>query len=251
MIDARDFVEIRRWPVRVLVRADLAQTLGEWLLGRALERPADATGFDTGRGGAWTFALPGAGRGVYREYRRGGWLAHCVRRTYLGAEARPFRELAVTARAAARGIPTAEILAARVVGRLVYRGAVVTALIPDAGPALAALRAAATPAERDEVATVLGRTVGTMHRLGLVHADLNCDNLLVARSEDGVEARVIDLDRARLVEPPVAAVDRAAVLSRLERSLRKLDPEAEVGTQAVRLAFKRGYEEAADLPCGC
>lgn len=246
-----DFVEIRRWPVRVLVRADLADSLGAWLLGRHPARPGGATAFASGRGAAWAFALPDGRRVVLREYRRGGWIGRCVRRTYLGWTARPFRELAVTDHARRRGVPTAEVLAARAVGRLVYRGAIVTAEIPDARPALDLLRALPAADARAAVATAVGRTVGTMHRLGLVHADLNCDNLLVAKAPDGWEARVIDLDRARLVDPPVGGPERAAALARLGRSLRKLDPGGTIATEALRAAFRSGYEKGANLPCAC
>jgi 3-deoxy-D-manno-octulosonic acid kinase len=245
------FVELRRWPVRVLVRAELADSLGEWLLERRVTPPADATRFATGRGGTWAFSLPDGRRAVFREYRRGGWLARVVRRSYLGFEARPFREVAVAARAWRRGVPTAEVLAARVIGRVLYRGAIVTALIPGATPALDALRAAATEADRLAIASAVGHAVGEMHRLGLVHPDLNCQNLLVAPGPDGVVARVIDLDRASLVDPPVGVTERASALARLGRSLRKLDPEGRLGTEAARGAFRAGYEEAAHLPCAC
>lgn len=246
-----DFVEMRRWPVRVLVRADLAESLGRWLLERRPAPPPDAAGFSSGRGGARAFALPDGRRVVLREYRRGGWLARCVRRTYLGPRARPFHELAVTARARGRGIPTAEVLAARVVGRLVYRGAIVTLEIPGARPVLDALRAEASADGRQSIAAAVGRAVGAMHRQGLAHADLNCGNLLVAASAHGWDARVIDLDRAALVEPPLGDAGRRAALARLARSLRKLDPGAELAGPAVRAAFRAAYEEAAGSPCAC
>lgn len=246
-----NFVEVRRWPVRILVRADLADSLGAWLLGPNPTAPAGATAFTSGRGAAWAFALPDGRRVVLREYRRGGWLGRFVRRTYLGWTARPFRELAVTARAHRRGVPTAEVLAARAVGRLVYRGAIVTAEIPAARPVLDVLRALQAADERLAVATAVGRTVGAAHRLGLVHADLNCDNLLVAGSPGDWEARVIDLDRARLVDPPVGERDRAAALARLARSLRKLDPGGAIAPEPMRAAFRSGYEQGASFTCAC
>lgn len=245
------FVEIRRWPVRALLRADLVGAMGEWILAREVTLPPDATAFASGRGGARAFALPDGRRVVWREYRRGGWVGRWVRRTYAGFVARPFQEVVVTARARARGIPTAEVLGARVIGRGVYRGAIVTAEIAGATPALDALRSVTGRETANAIAGAVGRAVGSAHAHGLAHADLNCNNLLVAERPEGWQAWVIDLDRARLVRPPLATRERAGALARLARSARKLDPAGTAITPGLRAAFRAAYEEAAGEPCGC
>lgn len=251
MTDASDFVELRRWPVRVLLRVDLAESLGPWLLARHPVAPPDAMPFTSGRGGAWAFALADGRRAVFREYRRGGWLARWVSRTYLGLEARPFRELRVAVEARRRGIPTPEVLAARAVGRGVYRGAIVTAEVSGAVPVLDALAATPEAAVRRAIGAAAGQAVGAMQRGGLVHADLNCNNLLVRRTPADAQAFVIDLDRAWLTDGPLEAGARAAGLGRLARSLNKLDPDRTLGDADVRAAFRRGYEEAAGSSCAC
>jgi len=72
-----------------------------------------------------------------------------------------------------------------------------------------------------------------LHDAGVVHPDLNLQNYLVrapAPSSDPPEPDVwiIDLDRVSL--RPVTAADRRAALERICRSIRKLDPIAEVLT---------------------
>src|SRR5581483_7740552 len=105
-------------PVRAAVRADLADALGPWLLAPTFALPAAAEPIATGRGGAHRVTLPGGVRAVVRPYRRGGLVARLVHETYLGIRPRPLRELAVTVEARRRGVATAEVLAARVEGRL-------------------------------------------------------------------------------------------------------------------------------------
>src|SRR5207244_12348738 len=110
-------------PVRAAIRDDLVPSLGTWLLAPTLVLPAGAEPIAAGRGAAYRVQLPGGVRAVIRLYRRGGLLARVVRQTYLGVRPRPLRELAITAEARRRGVAAVEVLAARVDGRLAYRGA--------------------------------------------------------------------------------------------------------------------------------
>src|SRR5207244_13550456 len=73
-----------------------------------------------------------------------------ARETYLGLRPRPLRELALTVEARRRGVAAAEVLAARVEGRLAYRGALVTAEVPAAATLLEALRGAPDGARSEE-----------------------------------------------------------------------------------------------------
>src|SRR5213594_2508660 len=114
-------------PVRAAIREDLVPLLGAWLLAPSLVLPAGAEPIAAGRGAAYRVELPGGVRAVVRLYRRGGLVARAVRQTYLGLRPRPLRELAITAEARRRGVAAVEVLAARVDGRLAYRGALVTA----------------------------------------------------------------------------------------------------------------------------
>jgi hypothetical protein len=115
-------------------------TLGPWLL--APPSAARQRGLASGRGAAYRTALPDGTRAVVRIARRGGLVESFVRETYVGLIPRPLRELVVTAEARRRGVAAAEVLGVRVEGRVVYRGAVVTAEVPSARTLVDALRGA-------------------------------------------------------------------------------------------------------------
>ena len=245
-------VVLRAGGVRVAVRRDLADELGALLLARRLRIPAGAEPLAGGRGGAFRLRLRNGLGTVVRSCRRGGLLARLVRETYLGVVARPWRELAVAHEARRRGVPTPEVLAARVVGRGMYRGAVVTAEVEGGVPLVEALRAAGEEMARTAIAAAAGAAVAKMHRAGLMHRDLNATNVLV-RTVPGCPpvAVVIDLDRARLCRGPLAPRQRRAMLARLARSLEKLDPGGALSGSGERTAFRGAYEAALGEPCGC
>jgi 3-deoxy-D-manno-octulosonic acid kinase len=231
-------------PVRAVIRTDLVPTLGPWLSAPTLRLPADAEPLAGGRGGAYRVALPGGLRIVVRLYRRGGLAARLTHATYLGIRPRPLRELAVTVEARRRGVAAAEVLAARVEGRLAYRGALVTAEVPAAATLLEALRRAPDAEARRALAEAAGRAVGALHAAGVFHADLNLNNILV-RPEAGADAAtLLDFDRARLGRPPLGARARRRNLRRLARSLAKLDPEGALAAAGEAAAFARAYAMA-------
>lgn len=234
------------------MRADLAATLASWLLAPTLELPADAAPVDSGgRGAAFRVRLPDGTRSVVRHYRRGGWIGRWVRETYVGVVARPLRELAVTVEARRRGVPAPEVLAARVDGRLVYRGVLVTAELAHARTLVDALATAPDAAARQAMAASAARAVGVMHRAGVFHADLNLTNLLTRPTAAGVEVAVLDFDRARLCRAPLGARACGRNLRRLARSLRKLDPTGRLAGPADVAAFHRAYAVAMEAPCAC
>jgi len=233
---------LRRGRVRAIVRDELADALAPWLLAPELTLPGDAVPIAGGRGAAWRLTLPGGLRAVLRENRRGGVIRHVVARHYLGLRPRPFGELAVTTEARRRGVAAAEVLAARVDGWLVYRGALVTREIPDARPLLAAL-AAADPPRRAAVAADAGRAVARMHEAGVRHADLNLGNILVG---DAGAITLVDFDRARLGNGPLDRGARRNNLQRLARSLQKLDGDGAIAGPETVAAFHRGYRTIPD-----
>jgi 3-deoxy-D-manno-octulosonic acid kinase len=230
---------------RVVVRDHLVAALAPWLLGGPLAPPADAVALTSGRGAAFRVRIAGAPPAVLRLGRRGGLLGRVVRATYVGVTPRPWRELAVTVAAQARRAPVADVLAACVDGWGVYRSAIVTAEVPEARTAIAALRAAGTAAERARVAASAGAAVGRLHAAGVAHADLNLTNVLLGSGA----AAIVDLDRARIARGGLPARARRRGLARLARSAQKLDPEgALVGPEVVR-AFHAAYAAAAEPTC--
>ncbi|MCW5892596.1 MAG: 3-deoxy-D-manno-octulosonic acid kinase [bacterium] len=241
---------LRAGTVQAAVRCDLADTLAAWLLAPELCAPGDAEPIAGGRGAAWRLCLPGGARAVLRRYRRGGFFARWVTETYVDRPLRPLRELAVTVEARARGAAVPEVLAARVEGRVLYRGAILTAEIPGATPVLDALAATPDAEARRALARRAGEAVASLHVAGVVHADLNCGNILLAPGATA-GATVIDLDRASLRRGPLGRWRRRRALRRLHRSLAKLDPGgARAGSDAVA-AFRDGYAARAGGPCAC
>jgi len=244
------YAALRRGRVRALVRSDLAGPLAPWLLARSFELPPASEAVAGGRGAAWRLTLPGGARAVVRCYRRGGLFARVIRETYLGVVARPFRELVVTAEARRRGVAAPEVLAARIDGRLAYRGAIVTAEVPHAVTLLDALRHANDGMRRRALAAGAGRVVAAMHRAGVWHADLNLTNLIAPMGGDGaVEVTVLDFDRARLVPGPLGGRARRRNLERLARSLHKLDPGGRLAAPEDIAAFHAAYASAVEGQC--
>lgn len=227
--------------VRAAIRSDLVPALASWLLAPELALPKDAEPIASGRGPAYRVGLAGSGRAILRIYRRGGLLAHAVRETYLGFRPRPLRELVLTVEARRRGVAAAEVLAARVDGGLVYRGALVTAEVAHALTLVEALRRAAHSGARLELAAAAGRAVAALHGAGVFHADLNLTNLLVHAHPEGARVTLLDFDRAWLGAVPLPAPARRRNLRRLLRSAAKLDPAGALAGAAERGAFRDAY----------
>ena len=234
--------------VRAAIRRDLVARIGPWLLAPALELPPAAEPLGSGRGGAWRLELADGLRVVVRLYRRGGLVAWAVRDTYLGTRPRPLHELAVTVEARRRGVAAPEVLGARVEGGLVYRGALVTAEVPNARTLVDALRAAPGAGARAALAARAARAVARLHDAGVFHADLNLTNLLVGPGEAD-DVVVVDFDRARVRAGSLGARARRRNLARLGRSLAKLDPSGVLGGPELRRAFVAAYGGDAGVSC--
>jgi len=238
-------VLLRAGAVRAAIRRDLVPALGPWLLAPTFVLPERAEPLASGRGGAYRVELADGTRVVVRLYRRGGLIARFVHATYVGFRPRPLRELVVTDEARRRGVPVAEVLAARVDGALVYRGALVTAELPAAVTLVDALRSAPDASARSALAAAAGRAVAALHQAGVFHADLNLTNILVRQGTGGGDVALVDFDRARVGRSPLRIGARRRNLRRLARSLAKLDPAGEIAGTAERRAFGRAYGDGA------
>jgi len=236
--------------VRALVRDDDVARLAAWILSPSLTAPRDARAIDTGRGGAYRLELDDGVRVVVRPCRRGGWLGRVVTRAYVGWRPRPFAEVATAVAARARGVATPAVVGARVEGCGIYRGVVVTEEVGGARTLSAAMRESPDDTVRARLARATGRAVGTLHRAGIEHADLNVDNLLLVVGSATVQANVIDLDRARLHAGPLGAAARGRSLRRLARSWGKAMADVDVAP-SVRAAFREGYAETGGRACAC
>ena len=167
-----------------------------------------------------------------RPYRRGGLVAKLSQKHYLwlGEErTRAFRELRLTAKLYAQGLPVPRPVACCVTRfGATYEAALITVRVPGA-QALASLLAA------DKADYELLRRVGAMikrfHQAGLDHVDLNARNILI---DPNGEPWLIDLDRCRL-RP--AGMWQKRNLKRLTRSLEKLQAGSTIHV------IKTGYNQ--------
>jgi Lipopolysaccharide kinase (Kdo/WaaP) family len=160
-----------------------------------------------------------------RINRRGGLIRLALKDLYVGIRPRPLRELAVAAEAWRRSIPVAEPIGAMVewVAPFVYRSMFLTRAL--AGMTLWEFLCIDDDAlVRAHVIEQARQVIDKMHRLGLLHADLNLHNLFVTQSHENFAIAILDLDKARLFQDPVPARMRERNFARLRRSARKLDP---------------------------
>jgi hypothetical protein len=156
---------------------------------------------------------------------------------------RPLAELIVSEAARARGIAAPRVAAAVIYNHgAFYRADIATELVAHASDLATLSLGAERWTEEDRAAA--WRAAGALLRMsferGLLHPDLNLKNILIERTAAGLNAHIIDLDRARLTRPANPA-QRAAMLARLERSRTKLERAAgsRVGENEMR-ALREG-----------
>ncbi|MGB1951998.1 MAG: 3-deoxy-D-manno-octulosonic acid kinase [Marinobacter sp.] len=172
-----------------------------------------------GRGGAW-FIDATPRKLVLRHYRRGGFVARLVEKSYWfsGYEsARSLAEFRLLTELKSRGLPVPEPVAALAWKyRLFwYHAAILVERIPGA----VTLPDSSDLSEKS-LWIQLGGMIRRFHDHGLNHVDLNCDNILVS----GDEMYLIDFDRCELLperdnRPNSAWKQRN--IERLHRSVKK------------------------------
>lgn len=225
-----DFLEIRKPGLLVWIRKGfsfLVDEGGAWREARAFCPAGGGPGY-SGRGELLRISLGPMGEGcaVIRHYQRGGVFGGLLRDFYLGRR-RFLQEVRISEWAKGQGIPTAQVLAVRTEhkGLGLYRGDLVTREIEgseDLDRYLQSFekRGGKVDDRGREVIRSVALLLRRMHRAGLYHADLNLKNILIQFPEGGVNSYVIDLDRARVVEP-LGSRMRIRNLVRLYRSLDK------------------------------
>lgn len=194
-----------------------------------------------GRGRVAVLPLDGRSeRLCLRPVRRGGLLAAWLP-AGLASLARPLAELEVTTRLRAAGapVPRPALVAGERRAGGGWDAAVGTIYEEEAVDGLAFLSGSLTPARLIQAARAAGHAVRRFHDAGGRHADLHVKNLLLREALEGVEAFVIDLDRARIAED-VDPRARLAELMRLYRSLVKRGVLGRVGPRGCA-AFFAGY----------
>jgi 3-deoxy-D-manno-octulosonic acid kinase len=203
----------------IVYDADRVQQPGPELFdASAWERQGRVVGQAVGRGSALMLEAD-FGPAVLRQYLRGGWPARFSRDRYLftGFErSRPLAEFRMLVTLSDLGLPVPAPLAAMCRRQgLLYQGWLLMERIMQA-QALADVLL--DRADDPGLWQRIGAAIARFHRAGVIHADLNARNILVAE-DDAIH--LIDFDRARFRANDAAS---SANLRRLKRSLEKLWP---------------------------
>lgn len=186
---------------------------------------------------------------VMRRFHHGGLLRWITRERFLHPE-RPFAELIASDALRKSGVPTPRVVAARarILGGIGWGLDVITRRVTDAedlGAVLDAIRRGEVPlADRFALARALGTLVRRLHRVGLLHADLQVKNVLVEWT-DGENGRepvlwVLDLDGSFFVANPTKA-ERRRNLRRLYRSARRRETSESFLSRSDFARFLLGY----------
>ena len=176
----------------------------------------------TGRGVAYSIALPISGvRVVVRHNRHGGLLAPLTRDLFLPPTRAP-RELAIALRLRDLGVPTPEVLmyGTSPAPFPFQRADVVTREVAAAHDLSTYLSAEVSESRRRAAWAATRALVETMNGAGVRHHDLNVKNVLLAESGSAFTAHLIDVDRVTFGAPGSADVATANA-ARLLRSARK------------------------------
>jgi len=193
-----------------------------------------------GRGGAW-FLQAGEDRLVLREYRRGGLVAKISSTAYLytrESEVRSFAEFRLLNRLVSLGLPVPCPVAAwyRKLSPIQYRAAII----------IEELEGTTTLADVFQTLTgdawaALGATIRQFHDAGVRHADLNCFNVLVR----GGDYFLIDFDKGSISQPDANSGWKDQNLSRLLRSLMKVNAGESASLNQGWQAFLAGYRRSS------
>jgi len=202
-----------------------------------------------GRERLGSIALPNGDTVLVRAYRHGGLLRGLTRSWFCSWPPRPFRELAITEEIRRRGVPTVEVYGACVapLAGPFYRGWLLTKELKGAQDLWTAFQTGfARTLGIDAVLAAVARALKALHREGVYHRDLNLKNILVRREADKIGGYVIDFDRAILVLGALPAPLVRKNLSRLLRSVCKLDPRRERLSETDWNAFLSYYHDARE-----
>lgn len=196
-----------------------------------------------GRGDLYRLALEDGGYAIARCYHRGGLIRHFTHDLYWERPFRPLAELIATEIARQRGIPTVEVLAAGVeyVAFGLYRGWFISREAERFINLWEWLRSKPAGLVRQHSIEIVSQVVARLHSVGIYHADLNLTNILVMPQTPQPQVLIIDFDRARVFAGPLSSRQRKKNLRRLQRSLRKLDPQEQFFSSADLEIFREAY----------
>jgi 3-deoxy-D-manno-octulosonic acid kinase len=137
---------------------------------------------------------------------------------------RPFNELRLSVSLKELGIATPAVAAAVVyTSGLIYRGEVAREEIADAADLSECLfKSKLSEPLRSDALSATGRLIGSLHRAGVVHPDLNIRNVLICWADDPLDAYILDIEKCVIVAR-LSQRMRRGMLNRFHRSIRKFE----------------------------
>ncbi len=203
-----EYQRIDRPPRTALIRGADHEAIGRALLGKAETTALEGAG----RGVIEVFSIAD-GEGVLRRCRRGGLMGRLLSEGYILCN-RPEAEFHIHEFLFDNGVSVPEPLGVMWEHRgLMYRGAMATRRLHAVS-----VREWLQSGNKYDDATMksIGELIRSMHDLGVYHADLHVENILL---EDSTPY-LIDFDNARRYDA-LSGVQRARNLLRLRRSFQK------------------------------
>ncbi len=201
------------WAVEAVSEALAAGTLYEWAGGQSVREEM------RGRGAVYAVVLPTepVTPVVVRRNSHGGLLRSLMGEYFLLPTRAP-RELDITLRLTAAGIPTPEVVAYGVypVAGLCARSDMMTRRLPAGGDAPAVWQRS-DAAGRERIIGAMSRLLMALGTVGACHGDLNLKNIYIAGTGEELTAYLLDVDRVTF--PGGDAAPRN--FARLARSIRK------------------------------
>lgn len=193
-----------------------------------------------GRGGAW-FLLAGEDRLVLREYRRGGLMAKVSQSSYgytCESEVRSFAEFRLLKQLVYLALPVPRPVAAwyQKLSPIQYRAAIIIEQLENTTPLADLLETL-----DNQAWFLLGETIRQFHDSGVMHADLNCFNILVRDDH----FFLIDFDKGAIKPANSASGWKDQNLARLHRSLVKVSGGEPLFPQQGWQSFLAGYSQAS------
>ncbi len=215
----------------------------------SISNPQSAIAIKSGRGPIYRIRLEAQRILIVRPYRRGGFIRHLTRNLYWDYPPRPFVELSCTEEVQRRGVPTVEVLGARVEWALAgfYRGLLVTREATGFQDLWSWLQTNESVDLRRQLLTVVAQVIAHMHNAGIAHADLNPTNILVCTDSESPQTLLLDFDRARLFSDPVPPHIGESNLRRFQRFFDKYNVLEEWMTPAEFEHFRQAYEATGAL----
>lgn len=175
-----------------------------------------------GRGVVYAIALPVSGvRVVVRRNRHGGLFAPLTRDYFLPPTRAP-RELAISERLRALGVPTPEVVMYGLTPAFfpMQRVDVVTRDLGEGSDLGALLMPDAAPERRHAAWMAAHALVERLGHAGVRHHDLNVKNIYITYGDGRHAAHLLDVDRVTFGRPADGRIHQANV-ARLNRSARK------------------------------